>query len=409
MFRAMPASANPILSTVETIKGYPSVLKLFKCAESRYWQVSVYLDSRSIRKSTKTVEKASAVRFAKQFYNNLLLKQAQNLPLSQSPLFNIVAEALFEEDQAKVDRGERAKSLVSDNRYIYEADLLKFFHNSNIKDITYKRLTDYIKHLKTRGKKPVGSKTIKNHFILINKILKHANKLGYIDKLPVFPTITAKDNPREWLNNNQYTSLLAETDKAIKEQVKVRFIPITIHLRYLIEFVTNSFLRPPDIKTLKHRQIALVTGKAGEYLRIMAYSKVKPAPVVTMPAAAVIYKLIGGDPDSYVFFPEYKNRDYAMSTMNRQFNYVLNAAGLKEGPNGAHRTLYSLRHTAIMNTLLRAKNVNLLTLARNCRTSVEMLERFYAAQLTAEMNVHQLHDQSEEQAIYTVFDEYLKS
>ena len=227
--------------------------------------------------------------------------------------------------------------------------------------------------------------------------------------MPVFPTITAKDNPREWLNNTQYAHLLAVTDEQIKQAVKVRFIPLTIHLRYLIEFTVNSFLRPPDLKTLKHRQIAVVKGAAGEYLRIMAYSKVKPAPVVTMPAAAVVYKHLAGDPDDFVFFPEYKNRDYAMQTMNRQFNHVLNLAGLKEGPNGAHRTLYSLRHTAIMNTLLRAKNINLLTLARNCRTSVEMIERHYASQLTAEMNVHQLHEQEEAQAIYTVFDEYLKS
>jgi hypothetical protein len=405
----MSKASNPLPGTVETVKGYPSTLKLYKCAESRFWQVTVYMDGRSIQKTTKTVEKVLAVKFAKQFYNSLLLKQAQNLPLSQSPLFNIVAEALFEEDQAKVDRGERAASLVKDNRYIYEADLLKFFHNSNIKDITYKRLTDYITYLKTRGKKPVGSKTIKNHFILINKILKHANKLGYIDKLPVFPTITAKDNPREWLNSHQYASLIAVTDEQIKQNVKVRFIPLTIHLRHLIEFTANSFLRPPDIRTLKHNQIATVTGKAGEYLRIMAYSKVKPAPVVTMPAAAVVYKHLAGDLNDFVFFPEYKNRDYAMQTMNRQFNHVLTLAGLKAGPNGAHRTLYSLRHTCIMNTLLRAKNINLLTLARNCRTSVEMLERFYASQLTAEMNVHQLHEQDQQLEMYTYFDEYLKS
>ncbi len=79
----MPSTANPILSTVETIKGYPSTLKLFKCAESRYWQVSAYLASRLVRKSTRTVEKAIAIIFAKAFYHELLLKQAQNIPLTQ--------------------------------------------------------------------------------------------------------------------------------------------------------------------------------------------------------------------------------------------------------------------------------------------------------------------------------------
>ena len=43
-----------------------------------------------------------------------------------------------------------------------------------------------------------------------------------------------------------------------------------------------------------------------------------------------------------------------------------------------------------MRRLLNAKNIDLLTLARNCRTSVEMIQRFYASHLTAEMNVDKL-------------------
>ena len=36
-------------------------------------------------------------------------------------------------------------------------------------------------------------------------------------------------------------------------------------------------------------------------------------------------------------------------------------------------------------------HLDLLSLARNARTSVEMVERFYASQLTAEMNIGLLH------------------
>jgi hypothetical protein len=40
-----------------------------------------------------------------------------------------------------------------------------------------------------------------------------------------------------------------------------------------------------------------------------------------------------------------------------------------------------------MERLTRGDQIDLLTLARNCRTSVEMIDRFYARHLTAEMNV----------------------
>ena len=36
--------------------------------------------------------------------------------------------------------------------------------------------------------------------------------------------------------------------------------------------------------------------------------------------------------------------------------------------------------------------LDLLTLARNARTSVEMIEKFYASTLSAEMNVAMLHN-----------------
>jgi hypothetical protein len=52
--------------------------------------------------------------------------------------------------------------------------------------------------------------------------------------------------------------------------------------------------------------------------------------------------------------------------------------------------MYCLRHTAITFRLLYGRGIDLLTLARNARTSVQMIEKFYASQLTAEMNINLL-------------------
>jgi hypothetical protein len=57
---------------------------------------------------------------------------------------------------------------------------------------------------------------------------------------------------------------------------------------------------------------------------------------------------------------------------------------------GDARTIYSLRHTAIMYRLIFGVGINTLMLARNARTSVEMIDRFYAKPLTGEMNVAML-------------------
>ena len=69
------------------------------------------------------------------------------------------------------------------------------------------------------------------------------------------------------------------------------------------------------------------------------------------------------------------------------FSWILKDLEIKQGPHGVERTLYSLRHTAITFRLIYGGSIDLLTLARNARTSVEMIEKFYASTLSAEMNI----------------------
>jgi hypothetical protein len=144
---------------------------------------------------------------------------------------------------------------------------------------------------------------------------------------------------------------------------------------------------------LKHKDITVVKKSDRSYLRILAKGKTVAAPVISTQAAVTIYQRLKGDSDAYVFFPELPNREYAMSIMSKQFKYVLEQANLYKTDTGA-RTLYSLRHTCIMNQLLHG-SWKPAVLAKNCRTSVEMLHRFYGSHLEAEMNVSQLYQQEE--------------
>jgi hypothetical protein len=68
----------------------------------------------------------------------------------------------------------------------------------------------------------------------------------------------------------------------------------------------------------------------------------------------------------------------------------MKATGLRHDVNGEFRRLYSLRHSSIMYRLLYGDAINTLVLARNARTSVEMIDRFYARPLSGEMNIGML-------------------
>jgi integrase len=61
------------------------------------------------------------------------------------------------------------------------------------------------------------------------------------------------------------------------------------------------------------------------------------------------------------------------------FNRILDKAKLKTDRDGNKRTAYSLRHTYICMRLMEGADI--YQIAKNCRTSVEMIEKFYAAHI----------------------------
>ena len=393
----------PIPESITRIgKGYPDKLCIFQLPASSYWWVRYWTQNKMVKRSTKTANKREAIAFAKQFYEEILLRERNLLPITKSPTFQKVSDLLIEEQKALIERGERNEKLNVNDEQKLKKDLLPFFKDFHVRDITFKHINDYVKTLADRKLKPA---TIKVHLNLIHKILILASREGLLDRLPVMPKVKTVDSPRGWFNEDEYELLKKKASEIAfsKEEVHlVRKEPITYEMVHVIWFMTASFLRPSDMKMLRHRNIQIVREPA-LYLRITTdTSKTVNRPVVTMENAVSIYEALLEDhkkhgksvgPEDFVFFPEItkdKGRWKAMDRMGRQFDYIVKAAELKKSPSGEERTIYSLRHTAIMFRLTKGENIDLLTLARNARTSVEMIERFYARHLNAEMNIDKI-------------------
>ena len=382
----------PIKDTISRISGYPDKLVIFKLEASSYWWVRYYTQKKILKKSTKTTSRQEAIAFAKEFYENILLRERNLLPLGSSPSFERCANELIAEQQQKINRGELNIKLNENDTAVLNKHLLPFFRQMDIRSITYKHINNY---LDACTKHNLSPSTLKKHTNLISKILKLALRENIIDRMPLIPSIKLDDSPRGWFSVKEYDLLKKTASKMGEEGVVVRGHPITKEMVYLITFMTNTFLRPSDLKHLKHRNIEIVKNE-NSYLRITTESsKTVNHPIVSMEAAIGIYEDICNlrsavKVDDYVFFPEILNRDFALTTISRLFNEILNKANLKNAPHGEPRTLYSLRHTSIMLRLTKGDHIDLLTLARNARTSVDMIERFYAKPLSAEMNVDKL-------------------
>ena len=82
----------PIAETMSSIgRGYPNKLVIFKIRASSYWWVRYYTQKKILKKSTKTENKKEAIEFAKKFYEDILLRERNLLPLGSSPVFERVA------------------------------------------------------------------------------------------------------------------------------------------------------------------------------------------------------------------------------------------------------------------------------------------------------------------------------
>lgn len=396
----------PKPNTLTKIPGY-NTLTIYQMEASPFWYVRMYEDGKIYRRSTKTVHKPEAMKFAKKYFGEVQLLKMNMLPANRESSFELIARSLQEDNKARLVRAEISHTKFNYDAARLEKDLVPTFGRMRLADITYADMSAYLNKLSVDRK--LAKSSLKVHLSHLKTVFKHGHKLGVIASLPAFPTVKTQDIARPWFNAKQYDTLQRTARRCIgksfkqktKEGVPLRNIPVTQELYDLILFMTNTFVRPTDIKVLKHKDVAVVR-KDATYLRLThGQTKGHSNPMISLPSAVNTYEKIKarqltegyGKPDDYVFQPERgeKQRDYALRSLQRQFEQVLIEADLRKDEHGQTRSLYSLRHTSIMLRLLNAKDLNTLTLARNARTSVEMIDRFYAKPLTAEMNVDALH------------------
>jgi hypothetical protein len=75
--------------------------------------------------------------------------------------------------------------------------------------------------------------------------------------------------------------------------------------------------------------------------------------------------------------PEQENRKTALDALASEFTARLELSGLRWDEEGKPRTLYSLRHTAIVRSI--KKDLPLEMIVASARTSSDMIRRFYGS------------------------------
>ena len=327
--------------------------------------------------------------------------------------FDALADQLMDLENQRVKRGELSAASVGILKNRLDAHVLPYFKYIPPSQVTPMMMDAFVQRLTDSH---LSSTTVSQYLVVVRKLLKLAIRHGFLREIPELPSIKVANRPRSMLSLREYAAVVRTAhrlsrkgDKAPEVKastgyrerfwVQPRHLTLPPDMAWAIRFMVNSFVRPGDLRQLKHKHVQVVRGSS-VYLRMtLPQTKKHDAPMVTLRPAVQVYesalaqaRLDGfGQPDDYVFLPAEKDRNYALAVLGFWFKWVMREAGVpSEDVMGRLRTLYCLRHTSIMFRLLYGQGIDMLTLARNARTSVQMIERFYASALDGEMNVAML-------------------
>jgi site-specific recombinase XerD len=385
---------TPIPSSIQTIAGYPKKLVVYLTSASQFYWVRTYYQDRYFTKSTKTTDLKIAKKFAITFYEKTLIGATLNNKSDNSRSFTVVGRHFLD----SIKKTTKPTVYRSDESR-FKNELSPFFNEQDISTISNAQISRLLDRLKD---KDLSVATLKHYIVVLRKILKFAIANDLLDRLPVFPKIQGKlttSQKRDYLTDEEYESIVRMSEVCASEELIVRGVTITLEMKYLIQFCVNSFIRPSDLRVIKHKHITIKEDGNDSWI-VLSHpaTKTNANEVQCMPATVGIYKQLCDlrlktqkkiSPDEYLFYPTYTNRDTAMSVIARLFRKIVEKTAI-ETQTDKNVTLYSLRHTSIMMRLVKG-NVNTLHLARNARTSQNMIDQFYAQHLTSDLVREHLH------------------
>lgn len=404
-------------------------VQLYQRDRSPYWWCAATVGGARHRISTKKESLAEAQAFAEDWLLELRGKSRWGGGVHSGKTFKFAAERFLAEFEV-LTAGERSPVYVEGHKRRVTNHLIPYFGDKLLTEITSGAIQDYRLHriktgnLKSGRKeksddpkavaraevkkkkrrevgieemkaKPPARSTLHQEMVCLRQILKSAHRHGWLPALPDMTVpykASGKIRHRGWFSPEEYTALRTETSARAKKPLKERWRTASETLHDFVIFMVNTGLRPDEALRLEFRDVSIVTDRQTKkkILEIEVRGKRGVGYCKSMPGAVYAYECVverrkrllkaeaadAADADEAQLDPTAK----VFPTLQRElFNSVLHKLKMKVDRDGQPRTFYSLRHTYICLRLMQGADI--YQIAKNCRTSVEMIETYYASHL----------------------------
>lgn len=361
---------------------------VYRRNDSPIWHCSAYLKGKNWRVSTKEESLSKAKDWAEDWYFGLKDKGRRG-ELVGEKTFKDAADQFVAEYEVLTE-GERNARWVQDHYRRVRTYLVPYFGKMGLSTINAGTVQEYrVSRLAPEEGKMLPSRSTLHHeTVTLRLVLKTAVRHRWLSHLPDISQPykkSAKVVHRAWFTPEEYKQLYQatreharktrEASHKAKEGEKAHRVWLAEQLHDKILFLTNTGLRPDEANWLEYRDVEVVKDAAtGQKIleiqvrgkRGVGYCKSTSGAVFPFERMVARNK------------PKATDRLFPVDH-KKQFNGILDKIGLKLDREGNRRTLYSLRHSYISFRLLEGADI--YQVAKNCRTSVEMIEKHYAVHL----------------------------
>ena len=366
-----------------------NAVQVYMRTNSPHWQCSCSIAGKQCRTTTKEESLSRAKDVARDWYLGLMGKYKAG-ELKNGVSFRKASEK-FVVEYGIINEGERHPRYIKGHSSRLDIHLLPFFGNKIVTEITPGDVQEYRAHRMSSRKHPKTGEamrpartTLHHEIVTLRLVLKTANRHGWLPYLPDLSTPYKASNKvahRAWFAPDEYEQFYKATRERAKNPRKARWREESERFHDYTLFMVNTGLRPDEAGRLQTRDVTIVTNEKTKerILEIAVRGKRGTGWCMSMPGAVIPFERMvkrhNLQPKDILFgLPQ----DWIM-------NSVLKELDLKFDREGNRRTAYSFRHTYISFRLMEGADI--YQVAKNCRTSVEMIQKHYAVHIKDTIDV----------------------
>ncbi len=364
-------------------------LHLFRQPKSQNYFWRTFIDGKYLTRTTKTSNLALAKSLAENAYDKLHFT-AVTPEGTRGHAWSVCEAGLIKSLQVDETRPSRLTShrvKLKILRLFFETRIVESIRTKDIEDYIVWRKTVFKPSRENYHKGMVANKTLAADLLTLRQVLKFAKREQFIALVPDFPTISIIPHAKGWFTNDEWTNLrkvamrwVTETDRPAEQQARQYVYDYMLFLVHTGMRVDEALcVRFDDVAPdPEDTKLCFITIRGGK----LSY-RMKPTECIGMVGAVnAIQRQRDARPDHLpadLVFPK---------NPRAQLHELLVLADLHKDERGERRTAKNFRHTFIMFRLLQG--VDVFKLAKNCRTSVKMIEAHYGSYINARLSKKEL-------------------